>query len=383
MNTKIFLFAGEKSGDFHGAHLIQALKKNHPNLTLFGVGGSEMRSAGFDCLQRTEDFEVMGVSDVIWRIPNIIKRFKEIRTIILEEQPAAVILIDYPGFNLRLAKALRKRGYGGKIVQYVSPSFWAWGASRVQKMESTLDLLLSIYPFEAELLAQSPLAVEYVGNPAQESVANHPYCEEWKAMVGIPPGTEHLIALFPGSRKGEIIRNLPDQLEAARLYHEKHPNTVFAISCAHKEIIPIVHKVFRRTSLKLNRQVFLVPRAYSYELMRDSDAAIAKSGTVTLELALHNTPSVVMFRLTWLNYLYARFILRLNLPYYCLANILGKKEIFPELIAKGLSPKNLFKELDKLIDNPTPCLEDCRLVQDTLKNENTSQNASNAILSLL
>lgn len=385
MSHKLFLIAGEKSGDMLGCNLLKSLKAQVPGYNFMGVGGQEMRQEGMECILRTEDFELHGFSDIIRSVPSLWKQFHIIRHSILTHHPDAVIFIDYPGFNLRMAKSLRKHGYKGKLIQYVCPTIWAWGAKRKQHMEKTLDLVLSIYPFEVPLFNNSPLKIEYVGNPVKENIQQHKYDDQWPALFGIKK-TDNLIALFPGSRKGEIQRNLPYQLWACELLKKDNPNLLFAISCAHEKIMPVMHPMLRNVSLKLHQDLFLLPKAYSYELMRDCRSALAKSGTVTLELALHKTPSVVLYKLTRLNRFIAQWILRLNLPHYCIVNILSGKTIYPEVIEKGLSPQKLFQTLLPLheySEERKRCIEQCQELNEILQEKDASHHAAIAVRELI
>lgn len=385
MSHSLFLIAGEKSGDMLGCSLMKSLKEQIPGCTFSGVGGQEMRQEGLECVLRTEDFELHGFSDIIWSLPKLVKQFKEIRNRILAKKPDAVIFIDYPGFNLRMAKSLRKRGYKGKLVQYVCPTIWAWGPKRKQKMEETLDLVLSIYPFELACFKDSPLKVEYVGNPVKKIVQEHKYDESWHTLFGIKK-TDNLIAIFPGSRKGEIQRNLPYQLKTCELMKKENPNLVFAISCAHEKIMPVMHPMLRNVSLKLHQDLFLLPKTYSYELMRDCRSALAKSGTVTLELALHQTPTVVLYKLTRLNRFIAKYLLRLKLPHYCIVNILSDQTVYPEIIEKGLSAQNLYKRLLPLTDHTEErrqCIEKCQELETILQEKDASEQAALAVRELI
>lgn len=385
MSQSLFLIAGEKSGDMLGGSLLQALKEQLPGYTFMGVGGQEMRQEGMECILRTEDFELHGFSDIIGSLPKLRRQFNLIRKKILDEEPEAVIFIDYPGFNMRMAKSLRKHGFKGKLVQYVCPTIWAWGAKRKEKMENTLDLVLSIYPFEPAYFEGSPLKVEYVGNPVKGIVQKHKYDDSWPSLFGIKK-TENLIAIFPGSRKGEIQRNLPYQLKTCEMLKKENPNLVFAISCAHEKIMPVMHPMLRNVSLKLHQDLFLLPKTYSYELMRDCRSALAKSGTVTLELALHQKPTVVLYKLTRLNRLIAQFILRLKLPHYCIVNILSDKTVYPEIIEKGLSAQNLYKKFKPLNDNTEErkqCIEQCQDLNEILQEKDASQQAALAVRELI
>lgn len=385
ISKQIFIFAGEQSGDLHGSNLVKALQQQIPNIRFMGVGGPKMRILGVDCLLNMEDFELMGFSDILLSLPKQLKQFYKIRNAILTHRPPLVILIDYPGFNLKLATSLRKKGYTGKIIQYISPTVWAWGSGRIQTMASSLDLLLTILPFEPDCFKHTSLPVKYIGHPTVETISNHRYEENWLQNLGKEKFQE-IIALFPGSRKGELLHNLPKQLEAAWLLKEANPHVRFAISCARQEFFMTINECVTKSRLKLDEDIFKVPPLYSYELMRDCKTAIAKSGTVTLELALHQKPTVVVYQLTKLNKFIAQYCLRLNLPHYCLVNILAKRTVFPELIANGYTPQSLYKELSRLhpqgLDREE-CIASCLDLKSLLENKNASKEAAKEIEKLL
>ena len=369
---KLFFFAGEKSGDLHGSHVIKALKDSDPTIKMTGVAGPKMRMQGCSGVLRMEDFEVMGFTDVLKSLPKLWKQFHLVKSHILDEKPDGVVLIDYPGFNLRLAKALRKEGYQGKLVQYVAPSVWAHGKERIQQMEQTLDLLLTIYPFEKAYFKESSLKVEYVGNPIGEYVSEYVYRPEWKQELGIP-AQKKLVAIFPGSRRHEVERNLKFQLAAVKKLKKNYPDLCIAVSSMHSNLVDS------------DGGLYLVPPDYTYELMRDSCCALAKSGTVTLELALHQCPTVVSYHVSGLNRLYGKYVLKLNLPLYCIVNILGGQEVFPEFIEKKISPEGLNA---KLLDLYQPgsareaCLAECKKIQNKLFAYKPSCNAAFSIREL-
>lgn len=382
---QFFIFAGEQSGDLHGSNLVKAMLQQIPNIRFIGVGGPQMRILGVECILTMEDFELMGFSDVLMSLPKQIKQFYKIRNAIMTQRPAVVILIDYPGFNLRLARSLRKKGYTGKIMQYISPTVWAWGSGRIKTMAESLDLLLTILPFEPECFKETSLPVQYVGHPTVETLSNHRYEDNWLQNLGFEK-LDEIIALFPGSRKGELLHNLPKQLEAAKLLKELHPQARFAISCARQEFALTIRECITQSRLKIDEDAFTVPSLYSYELMRDCRTAIAKSGTVTLELALHQKPTVVVYQLTRLNKFIAQYCLRLNLPYYCLVNILAKQEVFPELIANGYTPESLCTELNKLHKDSKErenCISACIDLQNILEHKSASKEAAKAIEKLI
>lgn len=389
--TNLFVLAGEKSGDLHGAHVMRALSQEHPGITFYGVGGVHMRECGLHCLVKAEELAVMGFSDVISHLPTLFRHFKTVRSYILDTKPEALLLIDYPGFNLRLAQSLRRRGYGGKIIQFICPTVWAWGHKRIKIMADTLDMLLTIYPFESHLFSHTLLDVRYVGHPIQESLAQHSYEGNWLDALGVSETcrSRPIVALFPGSRAGEIHRNLPALLEAAAELKKLQPEALFALSYSHDDLLPILMQTLTKSALLLERDLFLVPSRYTYELMRCSSAALAKSGTVTLELALHRCPTVVTYKLSTLNYLIARYLLRLNLPHYCIVNVLGEKRIFPEFISEDASPSKIAAAASLLIEEGAArenCIADCiaikQLLTDGVK-QASSISAAQAIGAIL
>lgn len=392
--TKLFILAGEKSGDIHGAHLMQALSQQFPDIRFSGVGGVDMRECGLDCLIRAEELAVMGFSDVISHLPTLLRHFRIVRNYILDTNPKALVLIDYPGFNLRLAQSLRRQGFRGKIIQYICPTVWAWGHKRIKIMADTLDMLLTIYPFESRLFSHTPLNVRYVGHPIEESLSQHIYDENWLNCLGMASAANSsspIIALFPGSRSGEVNRNLPILLTAAAELKRTLPEAIFALSYSHEDLLPTLMRALAlvKSTLQLQRDLFLVPNKYTYELMRSSSVALAKSGTVTLELALHRCPTVVTYKLSTLNYLIARYLLRLNLPHYCIVNVLGEKRIFPEFISEDASPSKIAAAALLLIEQGKPrenCITDCIAIKQQLTdgvNQASSISAAQAIGAIL
>lgn len=382
--TLYFLFAGELSGDLHGSRLIQSLRYYDPNASLLGVGGPHMRKEGLECLFPMEDFQVMGFSDVLKAFPRLWKLFYQVRDVILKKKPDCLILIDYPGFNLRLAGALRKQGFKGKIVQYICPTVWAHGKKRIHTLTTHFDLLLSIFPFEAHYFSHTPLRVEYIGNPLVETIRTHSYQSDWMGQLGIPTHQE-IIALFPGSRDGEIQRHASQQLQIAAQLKERHPHLCFAFSCAHESLQVRLSQLIQKSSLRLNEDLFIVPPHNRYELMKTCHTALAKSGTVTLELAIHHVPTVVHYELSTLNYLIAKYWLDLQLPYYCIVNILGDRMIFPEFIGKKAETTHLRDQLELLhfnTDQREEIQKNCQIIKNMLGNSSSHDLAARAIQEL-
>jgi lipid-A-disaccharide synthase len=380
-----FILAGEPSGDLHGSHLMNAIKSRCHSAVFWGVGGPKMNAQGLDPLFSIEKLSVMGFTDVIRALPRLWKLFYQVRDAVIEKNPEVVILIDYADFNLRLAKALRKANFKGKIIHYISPSVWAWRKNRIKTLSENVDLLLTIYPFEAQHYSSTDLPVKFVGNPLTEYLSKYSYVQNWKEQLKIPADVP-LIAMFPGSRRSEISYNLPMQLNVVKKMLVDQPELRFAISCSGDEQEQIIKEMTQKYSLKIGRELFLVPKSMTYELMQGCHSAMAKSGTVTLELALHQRPTVVIYKMGRVNHFIAKYVLRLNLPHYCIVNILAEGEVFPELIENGLTEENLFHHLHEISkEGPARqlCLDGCHRVVGMLSDNDASKKAATAILELI
>jgi len=374
MNKTIFFFAGELSGDLHGARLLQKIK----NFRCIGVGGPRMRSENFQCIVPMEEFQVMGFTDVILNLPRLFKLFFKIRNIILSQNPEGVVLIDYPGFNIRMAQSLRKKGYQGKIIQYIAPSVWAWKHKRVYKMAKSLDVLLTIFPFESEYFSQTTLPVPYVGNPLVHTINQYEYDEDWRKRYNLPAHNK-ILSIFPGSRASEIEQNLHRQIIAALKFIEHNPSYKLAISLADEKLRVNIEQKLKALKIKAP----IVTANDHYELMNSSSMSIASSGTVSLELALHRTPTVITYSMTPLNWLVAKYLFRIDLPFYCIVNITCEYEVFPEAIGLNISSEEIFKKLIYLKQNHTRCQEGCDKLKTILGEDNSSEKASKIIQGLI
>lgn len=343
------------SGDLHGAKLIEELLAKRPNLNIGAVAGPKMRALPIHSFFSMENLQVMGFIDVILALPKIIKQFFAIRKKILELNPKAVVLIDYPGFHLRLERSLRRKGYRGKLIHMVCPTVWAWNKQWIPRMAETLDLLLAFFPFEKECFAHTKLPVRYVGHPLTVPVASFTPSDLYNT-------NQKILAIFPGSRKAEIARNLPLQLAAAQKLQKLDPSLRIEIS--------------RATD----------PVEKNYDLMRASHLAIATSGTVTLELALHGTPTVVNYAIRPIDRFIAQKIFRIDLPFYCIANIIVNKSVFPELFGPHFTEEQLFFWAQKLWFDEAArraCVEGCSEVRKSLGMNKAAQDAAQALLSIV
>ena len=377
MSCDLFIFAGEKSGDLHGEKLLEALFAKAPSLRVAGVGGPLMRTQPMNCLLPTEEFQVMGFIDVFFSLPKLRRHFYFLAKSILKLQPKVVVTIDYPGFNLRLIHYLRKKGFKGKLVHFICPSVWAHGKQRIPLMTNHLDLLLCILPFETQIFKDTPLQTRFVGHPLSERLDTHVY-------KPLPFTTRKpILSLFPGSRRKEIERNLPLMLKACLIKQTEEDRFQIALSLSEERFRPLVEELIKDSGFSQD-QIQIVPSSLSYELMKASEASIAKSGTVTLELAFHRIPTIVVYAVSFLDRLIAYYLLRIRLPFYCLVNIIAGREVFPELIGPHFTLSRLLKEMSRISDANyrETVQEQCNSLIQTLSSKRTAQEAATAILHL-
>lgn len=363
---KIALIAGEQSGDLLGAELIEQLLAIDPTLSLFGVGGERMRKYPFESCFPIEKLQTMGFLEAITALPRLSRVFFQLRDKIIHEKPDICILIDFPEFNMRLASSLRKKGFQGKLVHYVCPSIWAWRKGRIKTLEKNYDLILSILPFEPSYFEKSRLSCCYVGHPLAHTITPSSQSRD-----------PHLIALFPGSRSSVISNNLPVQLKAAEIFLRSHPAFSFSLSVARENLTPLIHSIVKNFSLPIH----LIQGEENHSLMGRARGAIATSGTVNLELALHHTPTVVTYEITPFNYFVGRYLFRILLPYYSLPNIIAQEEVFPEIIGRKISPHSIATSLEKVLKEGNNTKEKCERIHKILGSKNTSLEAAHLILS--
>jgi lipid-A-disaccharide synthase len=362
----IFILAGEASGDLHGAKLIEELLRARPNLKIDAVAGPKMRALPIQTHFLMENLQVMGFTDVILALPKIVKQFFAIRKKILKLNPKVVLCIDYPGFNLRLERSLRKKKYAGRLIHYIAPSVWAWGKKRIPKMAETLDLLLVFFPFEVKSYEKSSLKVDYVGHPLALQI-----------KPPFKPGT--VLALFPGSREAAIRRNLPMQLAAAKQLVGLGSGLKIGVSIAQKTQESLIHSLAKGTA------VDFYPPGKTYELMRKARVAIATSGTVTLELALHSIPTVVNYAIRPFDLFLAQKIFKIDLPFYCIVNIILSRSLFPELFGPNFTLENLVCGVKKLWfdgEERKRVLTGCEELKKALGREDASCEAAKSVISL-
>lgn len=340
MNQTLLVIAGEDSGDLHGAELLRELKARRPGLRIVGVGGPRMTPLLDRKLADVKDLAVVGFIEVIRHLPRLNRLFKQILVAAAEEGISAALLIDYPGFNLRLAKALRKQQPAVKLHQYVCPQVWAWKKGRIPQLGTGLDTLYCLFDFEPELFRGYPVDARFVGHPLVELVK--PECDRglFFRETGLDPARP-LVALLPGSRRGEIERLLPPMAELATRWRQERPEVQWVLPVA-----PTLDPAFIR--LHLGEAPVTLVEGRTYAARAYADAALVASGTATLETALLGTPFAVVYRLNALTYQMARCIVKV--PHFGLANVVAGREVAPELLQDEVNARRLGVELARLLD---------------------------------
>lgn len=347
MSYDLFIFAGESSGDAHGSAIMKQLKALYPEIRITGVGGPRMREVGMDQFMPMENFQIMGYSDVFKNIFKIAKYFKQIQRFILKDKPASVLFIDYPGFNLRMAKALRRRKFPNKLIHYICPTVWAHGKKRIYTLAKTLDLLLSIFPFEKQYFKETKLKPTYIGHPLIEQASNHTVNDQWRKEFSIPQKMP-LVGVFPGSRSAEIKQNFPKILASCEIFKKKNPEYGFVISIVNPKFKSFIRELIKQSPLELDQDIFILPSKENLQIMSHIQSSIATSGTINFELAVMHVPTVVVYHITKVNAWIIKNLIKLNLPYYCIVNIITKKHIFPELYYLDFLPHKVADALDRI-----------------------------------
>ncbi|MEC8307161.1 MAG: hypothetical protein VXZ72_04895 [Chlamydiota bacterium] len=317
----LFFIAGEMSGDQHGAALIRSLLDRSPSLTIHGVGGEAMTNAGMHPLMDMEPFTLMGISDIPPRIPRLLIAYRRLWRHLLTSPPRLLITIDSPALTLRLARSLKKRASPSRIIHYICPSGISWCGKEAGKLEQSIDHLLTIFPSDIPMT----IPVDYVGNPTLQGL-QHRHNRE-----------KTLLSLFPGSRKPEVVRNLPLQVAAmAPLAREK--GKTLAISSAYPSLDKSIKEIAPPGSL-------IIPPSERPEMMERSALALATSGTITLEIALRGIPMVVSYAMRSIDAWVVKKIMRVKLPYYSLPNLIMGRKIIREHYGPKLSAERVRESL--------------------------------------
>ncbi len=369
MKKKVLIIAGEPSGDLHGAGLISELKKINPDVEYSGVGGGKLKQEGMNLLFSIEKLSFMGFYEVLKNLKVIRELKKTLLNLIAKDKPDLVILIDYPGFNLRFAKEIKKRGI--RILYYISPQVWAWGGKRVETIKRLVDRMVVFFPFEEKLYREAGVKVDFIGHPLLDLVRPSLAKEEFRRKLQLS-GKETLIGLLPGSRWQEIEKVLPVMERACLILKTKLLDMTVAIGLA-----PNIGKEKLQTFLKEVDFEAIVVEDLTYDLMKYSDLLLATSGTATLESAISGTPLIVLYKTSLLTYLLAKTLVKI--PNIGMVNIVAGKKIVPEFIQSQAQPEKIAREMEKILTDKNEyerIKDDLSKVKDKLGEKGAYQRAA-------
>ena len=369
---RVMIIAGEASGDLHGSGVVRELKRLQPGIDVYGVGGDKMQNAGMEIIYHIRDLGFMGFFEVLQHLPFIKTMERTLEQVVKFKRPDVLVLIDYPGFNLRFARIAKR--YNVKIVYYISPQIWAWHKSRVKTIRQFVDLMLVIFPFEEKFYREEHVPVEFVGHPLLEVITSSLSRKEFCKKFGLDE-RKKIVALLPGSRKQEIENIFPAMLDASRLIAAK----------AECEIVVGVAPTLDEQYLKMLYRLgsVLLIKGLTYEVMANADIAVVTSGTATLETAFFGTPMVVVYKTSWPTYWIGRMLVRVkNIG---LVNIVAGERIAPEFIQRSASARLLAREVLAML-GIAAALADMRSklsgVRGKLGKPGASERAARAILTL-
>jgi lipid-A-disaccharide synthase len=375
-SKKILLVAGEVSGDLHGSHLVEALQRIEPEIQFFGVGGEGLERRGMKLLYPAHSLSVVGITEVFVKLRTVLKALRGLKGSLEREKPDLIILIDFPEFNLRLAKIARRRGI--PVVYYISPQIWAWRPQRIKLIARVVKKMIVLFPFEVPLYETAGVDVEWVGHPLLDIVK--PTLPKEKAFLefGLDP-KRRTVGLLPGSRIHEIERLLPPLLASAHLLQKEIPDLQFVIPLA-----PGISRTILSSQMKNISFPVKVVEGFTYDVMNLSELLIMASGTATLEGAILGKPMIIVYKVSLPSYWVGRALIRVD--HIGLVNLVAEREIVPELIQKDVNPERIADEASRILRDPIlsrKMAESMDEVRQKLGEPGAAQRAAQIVSSLL
>ena len=373
---KILMVAGEVSGDIHGAHLVEAIHRIDPKIQLLGMGGEGLERAGMKVLFHSQDLALVGITEVFLKLRIILRAFRILKQSLEQEKPDLVILIDFPDFNLRLAKSVYRKGI--PILYYISPQIWAWRPKRVQLIAQWVKKMIVFFPFEVPLYEAAGVEVEWVGHPLLDIVKPTISKEEAFQRFGLDP-QRRTIGLLPGSRIQEVERLFPSLLASAHLLCREVPDLQF--------IIPLAPGIPRTTLSSLLSNISIpvkVVEGWTYDAMNLSELLITASGTATLEGAILGKPMIIIYKVSLPSYWVGKAMVRVD--HIGLANLVAGERIAPELIQKDVNPQRISEEALRILKDSgfqQKMVESMQKVRQRLGHPGAAQRAARIVVSML
>ncbi len=368
---RLLISSGESSGDLYAAELVRHLRATHPGVSVFGVGGDRLVEQGAVLHAHVRDLAVVGLLEVVQHLGRIRGVFRRLLDAVDAQRPDVAVLVDYPDFNLRLARALKERGI--PVVYYVSPQLWAWRGGRIRTVRETVSHMIVIFPFEEEIYRRAGVPVTFVGHPLVDIVRPAPDPAAFLNAHGLDP-TRPVVALLPGSRPQEVAHNLPGLAGAVRLLARARGDLQFVAAVAPALDAEPLESAFR------GLQVHLVKNE-THAAVSAAALALVASGTATVETALLGTPMVVVYRLSPLTYAIGRPLVRV--PHFAMVNLIAGRRVVPELIQRDFTPESVCREALRLLgDDGAPMREALRDVRRRLGAAGASARAASLVRDL-
>ena len=375
LKHKLMIITGEVSGDLIGASLIRELKKLDAGLSIFGIGGDKMREQGMNILYHINKMAFLGFTEVVKHLPFIKKVQADLLTVAKKEEIKNVVLIDYPGFNLNIAKKFKKNGM--KIIYYISPQLWAWGSGRMKKVKRLVNKMLVVFPFEEKLYKSNNVDVEFVGHPLIDRINEYQFLSKEELFSKFDlDGSKELLLLMPGSRKHEVEKLFPQIIKAAKKLADEF-NLQIVIACSSSIDENLFHELSGQSDSK-------VITGYTYDLMKYAKFGIVKSGTSTLEAGYFALPMIIVYKISGLTYLIVKKLIKVSK--IGMVNILLEDNVVPELIQNDVSEENIYASGKKILNDKelyNSVKVKLNKVKDKLGNEGASARAAKQIYAIM
>ncbi|MBT8435829.1 MAG: lipid-A-disaccharide synthase [Gammaproteobacteria bacterium] len=372
----VMILAGEASGDAHAAEFVEQLKLQQPQLKLSGMGGKAMQKAGVDVFFDSSIIAVVGLVEVLRHWGDIKRAMDMVKQRLDQTRPDLLILVDYPEFNLKMARHARELGI--KVLFYISPQVWAWRPKRIHKIGSLIDHMAVIFKFEKQYYEKAGIPVSFVGHPLVDKVKADIDARKIRMQMGISP-EQRVVGLFPGSRTSEISRLLPLMFATARQMQAREPRLKFLLPVASSLDFDELSERCSNSGLDI-----IVTRDEIYDVISCCDAIASCSGTVTLEIALHNVPMCILYKMSWLSYLIMSRLI--TIPHIGLANIVADKAVVKEFLQQDANPDAVSRELFELLENQAyrdQVKQGLKQVRDNLGSGDGARSMAKLVLSLL
>jgi lipid-A-disaccharide synthase len=375
-SKKVMMVTGEASGDLHGAHLMEAVHRIHPDIQFSGMGGEALKKAGMNLLYHNQSLSVVGITEVLLKLKAIRKTLLGLKQFLEREHPDLLILIDFPDFNLRLARFAH--AHGVRVLYYISPQVWAWRPGRVKLIARWVKKMVVFFPFEVPIYKAAGVNVECVGHPLLDVVKPARSKEQTAKQLGLDPG-KPILGLLPGSRSQELERLVPVLLDSARLIHQEVPDLQF--------VIPLAPGLTKKTVSRWMNDAWVpvkLAEGQTYDVMNLCDLLVMASGTATLEATLLEKPMVIIYKVSPLSYWIGKALIRVK--HIGLVNLVAGKSVAPELIQKDASPEKIAREVLRILNDATlrqGMIEAMTQVRRNLGEPGAVERAARIVVSML